>query len=110
VASAVEAACRALKEKIDAGDGWTLELRAPLAVERHNAPLSLLCGLAPSATALDLFRGLQGIGGAVLLGPLSNAAATGAFSYGSGAALNYDAAGRNANGNNAVYVLARFVF
>jgi len=27
-----------------------------------------------------------------------------------GAALNYDAAGRNANGNNAVYVLARFVF
>jgi EmrB/QacA subfamily drug resistance transporter len=27
---------------------------------------SLLCGLAPSATALDLFRGLQGVGGAVM--------------------------------------------
>ncbi len=27
---------------------------------------SLLCGLAPSAVALDLFRGVQGIGGAVM--------------------------------------------
>jgi EmrB/QacA subfamily drug resistance transporter len=27
---------------------------------------SLLCGLAPSAVALDLFRGLQGVGGAVM--------------------------------------------
>jgi hypothetical protein len=27
-----------------------------------------------------------------------------------GAAKNYDAAGRNANGNNTVYLLARFVF
>jgi hypothetical protein len=27
-----------------------------------------------------------------------------------GAATNYDAAGRNANGNNTVYLLARFVF
>jgi hypothetical protein len=27
-----------------------------------------------------------------------------------GAAMNYDAAGRNANGNNTVYLLARFVF
>lgn len=29
---------------------------------------SLLCGLAPTAGALDLFRGLQGVGGAVLFG------------------------------------------
>lgn len=27
-----------------------------------------------------------------------------------GASVNYDAAGRNANGNNAIYLLARFVF
>src|SRR5262249_41274925 len=27
-----------------------------------------------------------------------------------GAATNYDAAGRNANGNNTVYLLARFIF
>jgi hypothetical protein len=27
-----------------------------------------------------------------------------------GAAINYDGAGRNASGNNTVYLLARFVF
>ena len=32
------------------------------------------------------------------------------YSRFNGAATNYDAAGRNANGNNAVYLLARFVF
>jgi hypothetical protein len=42
---------------------------------------------------------VNGIGGAVLLGPFSNAAATGAFSYGSGAAQNYDA-GSGSNTNN----------
>ncbi|MEP6953780.1 MAG: RNB domain-containing ribonuclease, partial [Solirubrobacteraceae bacterium] len=45
------------QEVVPAGDGWTLELRGPLPVERHNAQLSLLCGLA----AADLMLGL-GVG------------------------------------------------
>ena len=46
------------------GDGWTLELRAPLAVERQNAQLSLLAGLA----AADLMLGAG-------VGPAAHAAA-----------------------------------
>jgi exoribonuclease R len=46
------------QEVVPAGDGWTLELRAPLAVERHNAQLSLLCGLAAADLMLGLGAGL----------------------------------------------------
>jgi exoribonuclease R len=35
------------------GDGWRLVLRAPLAVEEHNAQISLLTGMAAAALMLD---------------------------------------------------------
>ncbi len=46
------------QEIVPDGDGWTLELRGPLAVERHNAQLSLLCGLAAADLMLGLGAGL----------------------------------------------------
>jgi exoribonuclease R len=46
------------QEVVPAGDGWTLELRGPLPVERHNAQLSLLCGLAAADLMLGLGLGL----------------------------------------------------
>jgi exoribonuclease R len=35
------------------GDGWQLVLRAPLAVEEHNAQISLLTGMAAASLMLD---------------------------------------------------------
>jgi exoribonuclease R len=35
------------------GDGWRLVLRAPLAVEEHNAQISLLTGMAAASLMLD---------------------------------------------------------
>lgn len=46
------------QEVVPAGDGWRLELRAPLPVEDHNAQVSLLTGMAAAGLMLDAGVGI----------------------------------------------------
>lgn len=41
------------QEVVDTPDGWALTFRAPLAIEEHNAQLSLLTGMAAARLMLD---------------------------------------------------------